>query len=126
MKEIDAAKVELLASQGLTVDQVADCLGVGRTTLYNRMKRKRDVRDALKRGRSKGIATVTNALFQAARHGNVTAMIFYLKNRAPAEWRDRRDLELSGQGGEPVDLNWTVHIVDPQAVPKICKADNAH
>lgn len=103
-KEIDPAKVETLAAQGLTVDQIASCLGVGRSTLYDRMGTEADVSDAIKAGRAKGIATVTNALFQSAKGGNTTAQIFYLKNRQPNEWRDRRDHELSGPDGGPIKV----------------------
>lgn len=97
MKEIPAEKVEALASQGLTMEQIADCVGVARSTLYERMKADPDVSDAIKRGRSKGIATIANALFTAAKQGNITAQIFYLKNRAPQEWQDRKDLNVDGE-----------------------------
>lgn len=113
IKEVDPGKVEALAAQGLTVEEIAGCLGVSRTTLYNRMGSEVDVLDAIKRGRAKGLATVTNALFQSAKGGNTTAQIFYLKNRGPKEWRDRRETELSGPGGEPLDTTWTVEIVKP-------------
>jgi hypothetical protein len=41
---------------------------------------------------------VEDALFQAAQSGNVVAMIFYLKNRKPDEWRDRTEHQYSGKG----------------------------
>ena len=96
--EIDVKKLESLAAQGLTVKQMADCLGIGRTTIYSHMNKDQNIRDAIKRGRSKGIATVTNALFQSAKGGNITAQIFYLKNRQPDKWRDRRDHEHNVDG----------------------------
>ena len=34
---------------------------------------------------------VENALYKAAINGNVTAMIFFLKNRRPDKWRDRKE-----------------------------------
>lgn len=102
MKEIDSEKVKALAAQGLTMPQIASCLGVGRSTLYARMETDQDVLDAIKEGRAKGIATVTNALFQSAKGGNTTAQIFYLKNRDPGEWRDRRDHEISGELSVPL------------------------
>jgi hypothetical protein len=96
--EIDAGKVEHLASIGSTVQEIADCIGIARSTFYRRMEEREDIQDALKRGRSKGLAVVENALFQAAKNGNVTAMIFYLKNRAPDRWRDRREYHVSEEG----------------------------
>ena len=96
MKEIDPNKVETLAAQGLTMVQIADCLGVAGSTLYKRKKDEAEISEAIKRGRSKGIATITNALFQSAKGGNITAQIFYLKNRNPQEWSDRKDLTVEG------------------------------
>lgn len=32
--------------------------------------------------------------------GNVTAQIFYLKNRSPKEWHDRKEYEFSGKDGK--------------------------
>lgn len=108
--EIDPNKVEQLAAQGLTVRQIAHCCDVGRSTLHRKMKENGDIRDAIKRGRSKGIGVVTNALFQNAKGGNTTAQIFYLKNRQPDKWRDRRHHELSGADGKPIEIDNDVHI----------------
>jgi len=33
---------------------------------------------------------------------DVTACIFWLKNRRPAEWRDKVQQEISGPGGGPI------------------------
>lgn len=112
--ELDPKKVEQLAAQGLTVRQVADCCDISRSQLYARLKEEPDLSDALKRGRSKGIDVVTNALFQNAKGGNVTAQIFYLKNRQPKKWRDRREHEVSGKDGKAIEMAWTVEIVEPQ------------
>ncbi len=113
MPEIDPLKVEQFAAQGLTVKQIADCCDVSRSYFYEQMKAKPDIKDAIKRGRSKGIGVVTNSLFQSAKGGNVTAQIFYLKNRQPGKWRDRRDHEHTGKDGKPIDLNWLVEFVEP-------------
>ncbi len=113
IKDIDPAKVEQLAAQGLTVKQIAHCLNCSRATLYNRMGSELDVLDAVKRGRAKGIGTITNALFQSAKGGNVTAQIFYMKNRQPDKWRDRRHHEVTGKDGKPIEMAWTVEVVEP-------------
>ena len=109
--EINADKVESLAVQGLTMDQIASCLGCATSTLYNRMGSELEVLEAIKRGRAKGIATVSNALFQSAKGGNITAQIFYLKNRSPEDWKDRRETELSGEVSIP--LSGKVTFVEP-------------
>ena len=103
-KEVDPEKVESFAAQGLTMDQIASCLNICTATLYNRMGSELEVLEAIKRGRAKGIATISNALFQSGKGGNVTAQIFYLKNRQPEEWRDRRETEVTGKDGGPIQL----------------------
>ncbi|MGY8962539.1 MAG: helix-turn-helix domain-containing protein [Rhodospirillales bacterium] len=114
MKEADPDKVEALAAQGLTVEQIAGTLGMSRSTLYERMGSESDVLDAIKRGRAKGVATVSNALFQSAKGGNTTAQIFYLKNRSPADWADRKAIEHTGKDGKTIDMKWMVEVVEPK------------
>ena len=41
--------------------------------------------------------TVEDALFSNAVKGNVTAQIFWLKNRAPDRWKDRYEQQLGGE-----------------------------
>ena len=102
--EILPDDVERLASQGLSTKHIAHCLGVARSTLYERRKKDKDISDALKRGRAKGLETITNALFESGKGGNVTSMIFYLKNRDPENWQDRRNTEITGKDGGPIGL----------------------
>ncbi len=92
--KLDPADVERLAEQGLTLEQIASSLGVSYSTLNRRKQETEDLEEALKRGREKGIAKVTNALFENAMSGNVTAQIFYLKCRAG--WSTTDKLEVSG------------------------------
>ena len=83
-------QVENLAAQGLTVDQIALVLGVHKATLFDKQNEYSDFSDAIKRGRGKGIANVTNALYEKATvDKDNTAMIFYLKNRDEVRWKDR-------------------------------------
>lgn len=89
--QIDLDKVEALAAQGLTNEQIALALGISRATHFAKKKAESDYSDAIKRGQAKGIAKVSNALFQNAVSGNTTAQIFFLKNRAPDEWKDKSE-----------------------------------
>jgi hypothetical protein len=47
--------------------------------------------------------------------GNVTAQIFWLKNRQKEYWRDKQDYEHTGKDGGPVEMHITHRIVDPSA-----------
>lgn len=83
--------VRTLRAQGLTFEQVADALGCSVDTLARRRKQDEDLDQACAEGKAQGIAKITNALFQAGLRGNVTAMIFYLKNQAG--WKDKLEFE---------------------------------
>ena len=83
------ARASEMASRGLTVSQIADCLGVSESTLYNKQEEYLEFMDAIKRGRSKGMNEITNALFEKAVNGDNTAMIFYLKTRDRENWGEQ-------------------------------------
>ena len=57
----------------------------------------------LKEGQARGVNEVANNLFQQSQN-NTAAAIFYLKNRAPDLWQDRRVEELQG-GNVTLNLN---------------------
>ncbi len=84
---LDLEKIEDLAAKGLTLNEIAAALGIDVRTLYNHRKKFREVGEAINRGAANGIAMIANKLFEAAKNGNVTAQIFYLKARAG--WRDQ-------------------------------------
>ena len=82
-------KAESLAAQGLTMEQIAQTLGMGERTLYEKVKEYPHFSQAIEAGRAKGIAQVTNALFKKAIDGDVPAQKYYLNNRDNANWKDR-------------------------------------
>jgi hypothetical protein len=86
---LDLQQVENLASRGLGTTQIARAMGVSWNTIDRNRKRSVDFEDAIKRGKAKGLAQVTNSLFTSATDGNVTAQIFYLKNQDAKTWKDR-------------------------------------
>ena len=100
--EIDLAKVEQLAAIGDTQEEIARALGISIRTLQSRKKEVADFADALKRGKERGIREIENVLFQAAQDGNMTACIFYLKNRCPERWNEKSKLDISSS--QPVML----------------------
>jgi hypothetical protein len=96
-------QVENLAAQGLTVDQIALVLGIHKATLFDKQNEYPDFSDAIKRGRGKGIANVTNALYEKATvDKDNTAMIFYLKNRAG--WVDKQEVQSTVEQRHVIDL----------------------
>ena len=109
--ELACRKGREMASRGLTVKQIADCLGVSDATVYERQKEFPEFLEAIKRGRSEGINQVTNKLFEKAIDGDNTCMIFYLKTRDRESWGD--------QYVEPVKEIPPIQIlVDPDAINK--------
>ena len=87
------ARVEAKARKGLSMEQIADVLGINYRTLYKHKKANREFGEAIKRGQSKGIDAVTNALFKSAIGGSIAAQIFFLKNRDVAAWKDRQYID---------------------------------
>jgi predicted transcriptional regulator len=83
------ARASEMASRGLTVAQIADCLGVSESTLYNKQEEYLEFMESIKRGRSKGMDEITNALFEKAKSGDNTSMIFYLKTRDRENWGEQ-------------------------------------
>ena len=86
----DCDKAREMASRGLTVAQIASCLGISETTLYKKQNEYAEFMDAIKKGRAEGINQVSNALFEKATQGNVTAMIYYLKTRDRENWGENQ------------------------------------
>jgi hypothetical protein len=79
-------KAESLAASGLTMEEIADCLNMGSTTLYEKKIEYPEFAAAIKRGKSKGIGMMANNLVELAKAGNAAANIFFLKSRAG--WRE--------------------------------------
>lgn len=84
------------ARDGLTNEQIAHNMGVHVATLYKWKNRSDKMDEALKRSKEIVDREVENALYKKAVGGDVTAMIFWLKNRKYMEWRDRKETQLSG------------------------------
>ena len=90
--EIDLKEVEKHAESGLSESQIAQAMGYSWDTLNRRKNENADFAHAIKKGRAKGIAHVTNRLFEIAtdkKQANVGAICFYLK--CVAGWRDKPD-----------------------------------
>lgn len=79
------------ARNGLTYEQIAHNMGIGLTTLKEWRKKSVAISSALKKGREVVDFEVENALLKNALEGNVTAQIFWLKNRKKEQWRERQE-----------------------------------
>ena len=85
-------KVEKLAAQGLHQYQIADVLGICYQTLNEKKKEFSGFSDAIRIGKSKGVATITNAVFNKAAKGDVVAAKYYLNNRDDKNWQEKREV----------------------------------
>ena len=122
-------KIEGWARDGLTDEQIADKIGIKRQTLYDWKKKYSVFSDTLKQSKEVVDREVENALLKSAigyyldeeridSEGNVypvrrfvppntTAQIFWLKNRKPNEWRDKKQTELTGANGGNLVIGWS-------------------
>ena len=66
-------------------------MGITKMTLYNWMHKFPELAEQLKISRETADANVENALYNAAMSGNVTAQIFWLKNRKKDEWGEKKE-----------------------------------
>lgn len=108
-------QIEGWAKDGLIDEQIAKNMGVAYSTFKDWKKRFPDLSDVLKRSKEVVDREVENALFESAKgfvyeeetvtntgevvtvkkysKPNVTAQIFWLKNRKRNEWRDKQEIE---------------------------------
>src|SRR6267378_7311179 len=85
-------QVEAMAAYGIPEDNISRVIGVDPKTL------RKHYRDELDLGETKANAQIAGFLFNAAKNGNVTAQIFWLKTRA--KWRET-PFELSSRHRVP-------------------------
>lgn len=118
-----AYKLTLL---GATDRELADFFHVTEQTINNWKKSHNEFFDSLKRGKELADSNVADRLYQRAmgfEHDSeeikvvdgaiervpirkvyapdTTAAIFWLKNRQPAKWRDKQDVQVEGDGIAP-------------------------
>lgn len=96
-----AAKMLHLLSQGYSVTAAAGELDLHVDTVYQWAKdpEKRDFSDALKLGVAKRVHKLEADLLAAESSPKVVSRIFALKNAAPHEWRDKREVDHTSSDG---------------------------
>lgn len=95
--DIDLAKVEELASRGLSMEKIAYCLGVSPRTLERRKQDMAEVAEAIKKGQSKGERAVADKLYEAAMDGKAWAICFFLKCRGG--WKETQSIDVTSSDG---------------------------
>lgn len=86
--------IEGWARDGLTDEDIAANMGISRSTLNNWKNKYSDISDTLKKGKDVVDRQVENALLKEALDGNITAIIYWLNNRKPDKWRNKRTVEV--------------------------------
>ena len=86
--------VGVLCELGATDVHIAKALQINRATVNRWKKTHPEFCNALKNAKSTVDADVEDSLLKQAMQGNVTAIIFWLKNRQQIRWRDRREVAI--------------------------------
>ena len=107
--------LESWARDGATDEDIAEKIGITVRTLYRWQKYSvtaadgqltYPIKEALRKGKEIPDRKVENALLNKALSGDVTAMIFWLKNRRPDRWSDKP--KQSYETAEPVRIIFDV------------------
>lgn len=85
------------ALRGETDEEIAAGIGVSRSTLALWKARHPEFSDALRAWKGEADDAVELSLYRKALGGDTTAAIFWLKNRRAQDWRDKREVEHSGE-----------------------------
>lgn len=83
--------VEGWAREGLTDEQIANNLDISTSTFYEYKNKYSEFSESLKKGKEIIDFEVENALLKNALEGNVTAQIYWLNNRKPKQWKNKRE-----------------------------------
>tara|TARA_R110000744_G_scaffold26315_1_gene64873 strand:- start:1173 stop:1511 length:339 start_codon:yes stop_codon:yes gene_type:complete len=96
--------VRSLSTVGTKYEDIAIKLNISSDTLVKYYKKELDG------GRIDANAAIAQSLFTAAKTGNTTAQIFWLKTRAG--WKETSALELSGTNGGAITVISKINVKD--------------
>lgn len=86
-----------LMAEGLSLAASAAALGFHRQRVYEWMDRHPEFADTVKLAQAKRQLFLERRLLGASEGPVVTSTIFALKNAGPEDWRDKREVEHSGE-----------------------------
>jgi hypothetical protein len=92
-------EVESLMRLGYSKTAAAGAIGVSRDTLLEWAKEIPEFSGAVKRGEAARTHKLETDLLLAPDGPNVTSRIFALKNAAPEEWKDKREVDNTSSDG---------------------------
>jgi hypothetical protein len=78
--------------QGMRRGKASRAVGVTRMTVWSAEQADHEFAAACERAEADACEAIEDALWNKARGGDTTSMIFYLTNRAKERWQDRRNL----------------------------------
>lgn len=112
--------IQAMETEGLSIGAVAGLIGVSRSTLYSWTEQHPECLSAKEIGEAKAQLfwerkNVTLADKGSAGPGAATAVVFALKNRARADWRDVIENKNTGDPNNPIVHRIERIIVDPAA-----------
>ena len=91
--EVHLVLASYFAQEGMTEEQIATRIGISKATLTTWKQKYPEFLASLKTTKDEADAKVVESLYKQALKGNVTAQIFWLKNRQPEKWRDAWKIE---------------------------------
>ena len=118
LKEDNLNKLTEWASLGLSYQEIADNMGIDRTTLWDWRKKSINISNSIKKGREVADETVENALYKKTQgyyyeektyelkngkmvmtrkqkkyqHPDLGSIVFWLKNRMKDDWKERQEI----------------------------------
>ena len=115
------------ARLGKTMEEIAELTGISKGTLYLWFKKNDDLLNAVKNAKEVADSMVENALLKKAigfkgddnkfYAPDTTAQMFWLQNRQPEKWRDRRNVHVSG------NIDMTLKLPKPVQMRELIKED---
>ena len=96
-QEKRALAIQLHRKKACNVSAVCDEMGISRPTWYEWKQTDPDFTAAIKANEEAMIELAESQLMKNILAGKEVSLIFFLKNKAPEKWRDRKDVDLSGE-----------------------------